>query len=77
MGRPVFSVDGKTARRSHDQAKGMKALHTVSVWAGDYGLTLAQTACEEKSNEITAIPEALKLVNCKGAIITIDAMRCQ
>ncbi|WP_296454020.1 ISAs1 family transposase, partial [Rubinisphaera sp.] len=77
VGRPVFSVDGKTARRSHDQAKGMKALHAVSVWAGDYGLTLAQTACEEKSNEITAIPEALKLVNCKGAIITIDAMGCQ
>lgn len=75
--RPILSVDGKTARRSHDQAKGLKALHAVSVWAGEYGLTLAQIACEEKSNEITAIPEALKLVNCKNAIVTIDAMGCQ
>lgn len=75
--RPILSVDGKTARRSHDQAKGLKALHAVSVWAGEYGLTLAQTACEEKSNEITAIPEALKLVNCEGAIVTLDAMGCQ
>lgn len=75
--KPVLSIDGKTARRSHDRAKGLGALHAVSVWAGDYGLTLAQVACEEKSNEITAIPEVLKLVDVKGAIVTIDAMGAQ
>jgi predicted transposase YbfD/YdcC len=76
-GKPVLSIDGKTLRRSHDRAKGLGALHSVSVWAGDYGLTLAQVACAEKSNEITAIPEVLKLVETKGAIVTIDAMGTQ
>src|SRR3954454_11411040 len=72
--RPVLAVDGKAARRSHDRAKGLGALHSVSVWAGEYGLSLGQVACAEKSNEITAIPELLRLVDIKGAIITIDAM---
>jgi hypothetical protein len=71
--QPVFAVDGKTARRSHDRSKGLGALHCVSVWASDYGLSLGQVACEEKSNEITAIPELLRLVDIQGAIITIDA----
>ncbi len=75
--KPVLAVDGKTLRRSHDRRKGLGALHSVSVWASDFGLTLAQVACEQKSNEITAIPEVLKLVNIKGAIITIDAMGTQ
>lgn len=75
--RPVFNVDGKTLRRSHNRRKGLGALHSVSVWASDFGLTLAQVACEQKSNEITAIPEVLKLVTLKGAIITIDAMGTQ
>jgi predicted transposase YbfD/YdcC len=75
--QPIFSVDGKTLRRSHDRRKGLGALHSVSVWASDFGLTLAQVACEQKSNEITAIPEVLKLVTLKGAIITIDAMGTQ
>ncbi len=75
--RPVFAVDGKTARRSHDRGKGLGALHCVSVWASDYGLSLGQVACAEKSNEITAIPELLRLVDIKGAIITIDAMGTQ
>jgi predicted transposase YbfD/YdcC len=70
-------VDGKTARRSHDRNNGLGALHTVSVWASDLGLTLAQVACAEKSNEITAIPEVLALVDIQGAIITIDAMGTQ
>jgi predicted transposase YbfD/YdcC len=74
---PVFNIDGKTLRRSHDRAKGLGALHSVSVWASDYGLTLAQVACAEKSNEITAIPEVLRLVDLEGAIITIDAMGTQ
>ena len=75
--RPVLSVDGKTSRRSHDRSRGLKALHTVSVWAGELGLSLGQVATEEKSNEITAIPEVLRLVDLKGAIITIDAMGAQ
>jgi len=75
--QPVLAVDGKTLRRSHDRDKGLGALHSVSVWAGEYGLSLGQTACAEKSNEITAIPELLRLVDIKGAIITIDAMGTQ
>ena len=75
--QPVFAVDGKTARRSHDRANGLGALHAVSVWASDFGLSLGQVACDEKSNEITAIPELLRLVDIKGAIITIDAMGTQ
>ena len=75
--QPVLAVDGKTARRSHDRGKGLGALHSVSVWASDFGLSLGQVACAEKSNEITAIPELLRLVDIKGAIITIDAMGTQ
>jgi predicted transposase YbfD/YdcC len=75
--RPIFAVDGKTARRSHDRSNGLGALHAVSVWASDFGLSLGQVACAEKSNEITAIPELLRLVDIKGAIITIDAMGTQ
>jgi predicted transposase YbfD/YdcC len=75
--RPTLAVDGKTARRSHDHKKGLGALHCVSVWASELGLALAQTACAEKSNEITAIPEVLRLVDIEGAVITIDAMGAQ
>lgn len=75
--QPVLSIDGKTSRRSHDRSRGLGPLHSVSIWAGEFGLTLAQVACEEKSNEITAIPELLKLVDIRGAIITIDAMGTQ
>lgn len=75
--KPFFAVDGKTARRSHDRRKGLGALHAVSVWASDFGLSLGQVACAEKSNEITAIPELLRLVDIEGAIITIDAMGTQ
>ena len=75
--QPVLAVDGKTARRSHDRKNGLGALHSVSVWASDFGLSLGQIACVEKSNEITAIPELLKSVDIKGAIITIDAMGTQ
>src|SRR4051794_8802050 len=75
--QPILAVDGKTARRSHDRATGLGALHSVSVWASEYGLSLGQVACAEKSNEITAIPELLKLVDVAGGIVTIDAMGCQ
>src|SRR6516225_1730557 len=75
--QPILAVDGKTARRSHDRNNGLGALHSVTVWASEFGLSLGQTACAEKSNEITAIPEVLRLVDLKGAIITIDAMGAQ
>jgi predicted transposase YbfD/YdcC len=75
--QPVLAVDGKTARRSHDRKNGLGALHAVSVWASDFGLSLGQVACAEKSNEITAIPELLRLVDLRGAIITIDALGTQ
>jgi predicted transposase YbfD/YdcC len=75
--QPVFAIDGKTLRRSHDRATGLGALHSVSLWATDFGLTLGQVATDEKSNEITAIPELLRLVDVRGAIITIDAMGTQ
>jgi predicted transposase YbfD/YdcC len=75
--RPVLAIDGKTARRSHDRKNGLGALHSVSVWASEFGLSLGQVACAEKSNEITAIPEVLRLVDIRGAIITIDAMGAQ
>jgi predicted transposase YbfD/YdcC len=75
--RPIFAIDGKTNRRSHDHAKGLGALHSVTIWASELGLSLAQVACAEKSNEITAIPEVLQLVDITGAIITIDAMGTQ
>ena len=75
--QPILPVDGKTARRSHNRKKGLGALHSVSVWASEYGLSLGQVACADKSNEITAIPELLRLVNIEGAIITIDAMGTQ
>jgi predicted transposase YbfD/YdcC len=75
--KPILAVDGKTVRRSHDRKKDLGALHSVSVWASEFGLSLGQVACAEKSNEITAIPELLRLVDIKGTIITIDAMGTQ
>src|SRR6201997_5472205 len=75
--KPILAVDGKTARRSHDRKKDLGALHAVSVWASELGLSLGQVACAEKSNEIMAIPELLRLVDIQGAIITIDAMGTQ
>jgi predicted transposase YbfD/YdcC len=75
--KPTFAIDGKTSRRSHDHKNGLGALHSVTVWASEFGLSLGQVACAEKSNEITAIPELLRLVDIKGTIITIDAMGTQ
>ena len=73
----VISIDGKTARGSYDRQEGLKALHTVSAWASEHHLVLAQQAVESKSNEITAIPELLNLLDITGAIITLDAMGTQ
>lgn len=75
--QPVLAVDGKTLRRSHNRKHGLGALRSVSVWTSEVGPSLGQVACAEKSNEITAIPELLRLVDIKGAIITIDAMGTQ
>jgi predicted transposase YbfD/YdcC len=75
--RPVLAVDGKTLRRSHDRRHGLGPLHSVSAWASEYGLSLGQVACDKKSNEITAIPELLRLVDIEGAVVTIDAMGTQ
>ena len=73
----VVALDGKTLRRSHDRANGQAALHMVSAWASDSGLVLGQLAVDEKSNEITAIPALLRLLDVAGATVTIDAMGCQ
>ena len=70
-----IAIDGKTLRRSHDGAKN--ALHLVNAWATENGVILGQIPTSEKSNEITAIPEILRLINCKGNVISIDAMGCQ
>lgn len=73
----VVAVDGKTLRRSFDRAGRKGALHMVSAWSSAQKLTLGMRAVEEKSNEITAIPELLELLAIRGAIVTIDAMGCQ
>src|SRR5947209_13794695 len=73
----VIAIDGKTLRRSFDRAKGKSALHMVHAWATANHLLLGQVAVDEKSNEITAIPVLLKMLEASGAIVTIDAMGCQ
>ncbi len=75
--RQVIAIDGKTLRRSFDRAKGKSALHLVHAWASANHLLLGQVAVDEKSNEITAIPKLLKMLEITGAIVTIDAMGCQ
>src|ERR1700722_13602749 len=75
--QPIFAIDGKSSRRSHDHKKGLGALHSVTVWASEFGLSLGQVACAEKSNEITAIPELLRLVVIQGCFIKINAMGTQ
>lgn len=75
--RQVVAIDGKTLRRSFDRAKGQSALHLVHAWASANHLLLGQVAVDEKSNEITAIPKLLKMLEIAGAIVTIDAMGCQ
>jgi len=73
----VVALDGKALRRSHDRASGTAALHMVSAWASDSGLVLGQLAVDDKSNEITALPALLRLLDVAGATVTIDAMGCQ
>ena len=71
----VVAIDGKQARRTKDAKK--RPLHVVSAFSAEYGLVLGQLACEEKSNEITAIPKLLEILEIKGCIVTIDAMGTQ
>jgi predicted transposase YbfD/YdcC len=76
-GLKQIAIDGKTLRRSFDRAAGKAALHLVSAWATENHLTLGQVAVDAKSNEITAIPKLLDLLDLTGAVVTIDAMGCQ
>jgi predicted transposase YbfD/YdcC len=77
LGFKRIAIDGKTLRRSHDRASAKNALHLVSAWSVENHLTLGQVAVDAKSNEITAIPKLLEILELKGAIVTIDAMGCQ
>jgi hypothetical protein len=70
-------VDGKTARGSRDRRRSTAALHRVSAWGCRNRLVLGQEATQETSNEITAIPKLLELLELTGCIVTIDAMGCQ
>ena len=73
----TVAIDGKTRRGSHDRANGSPAIHLVSAWASDIRLVLGQLKTADKSNEITVIPELIKILDLRGATITIDAMGCQ
>jgi predicted transposase YbfD/YdcC len=73
----VIAIDGKTLRRSHDRVAGHEAIHMVSAWATANHLVLGQVQTDAKSNEITAIPNLLRLLDLSGCIVTIDAMGCQ
>src|SRR5262249_25137718 len=73
----LIPIDGKTLRGSYDRGRGRAAIHMVSAWATENQLSLGQVVVDEKSNEITAIPQLLKLLDVAGALVTIDAMGCQ
>jgi len=73
----VVAIDGKTLRRSFDTASGKAAIHMVSAWATANHISLGQIVVDEKSNEITAIPKLLDMLELSGALVTIDAMGCQ
>lgn len=73
----VVAIDGKTLRHSYDARAGQGAIHMVSAWATENRLVLGQVKVDDKSNEITAIPELLKVLSLNGCIVTIDAIGCQ
>lgn len=77
LGAQVIPIDGKTLKGSYDREKKRSALHVVSAWASEYRITLGQVKVADKSNEITAIPALLELLDVAGCIITIDAMGTQ
>ena len=77
-GKPIFvPIDGKTMRGSYTKADKSDMLHIVSAWASQQGITLGQVAVDSKSNEITAIPQLLEMLELEGTIVSIDAMGCQ
>jgi len=73
----VIAIDGKTARRSHGTSKEYPAMHMVSAWCEDNQLVLGQLKVDDKSNEITAMPKLIEMLNINNAIVTMDAMGCQ
>lgn len=73
----VVAIDGKTLRRSHEKSSNKSAMHMISAWANGANLVMGQLKVDEKSNEITAIPRLLEMLDVSGCIITIDAMGCQ
>lgn len=73
----VIAVDGKTVRGSQERSRGKSAIHMVSAWATQSQLILAQVKVDEKSNEITAIPDLLRMLELSGCLVTLDAMGCQ
>src|SRR4051812_30336079 len=75
--RGVIAIDGKVLRRSFDKASKKSALHMVSAWGCELGMVLAQIATDAKSNEITAVPELLKMLSLKNTIVTVDPLNCQ
>jgi hypothetical protein len=76
-GGQAISIDGKTIRRSFDAATGKAAIHMVSAWAAANQTNLGQVVADQKSNEITAIPKLLEILELLGTLVTIDAMGCQ
>ena len=73
----VVAIDGKTVRRSFDRGREQSPLHLVSAWASEQGLVLGQRRVDDKSNEITAIPELLDVLTLEHTLVTLDAMGCQ
>lgn len=76
-GGEIVALDGKQLRRSHDKAKGKKAIYMVSAWASENSLVLGQQKVDDRSNEITAVPQLLDMLEVTGCIVTTDAMNCQ
>lgn len=77
LGPDIIAIDGKTLRRAYQEGGGKAPIHMISAWSSRQRLVLGQAKVAEKSNEITAIPELLRLLTLQGAIVTIDAMGCQ
>jgi len=73
----IVAIDGKTLRRSYDRASSKAAIHMVSAWASANHISLGQVVVDDKSNEITAIPKLLQMLEVSGCVVTIDAMGCQ
>ena len=73
----IIALDGKQLRRSHDKAEGQKAIYMVSAWASENSMVLGQRKVDDRSNEITAVPQLLEMLEVAGCIVTTDAMHCQ